>query len=168
MALPLASVMSSRRHASVPRMISAGGYHLNGSAATSAWYPASVSARRRPSTCDSAPPVVKGTCVVQMSMLRIVIRIAERRIADCGLKTVWLSSIRNLQSAIGTPARVDVYDAGYNNLVARGEATPHDCGLMADGRRATPSPQSEIRRSKIERQRWPTGRTRYKLRRRAA
>src|SRR5438045_2628012 len=51
-------------------MISAGGYHLNGSAATSALYPASVSARLRPSTCDSAPPVVKGTCVVQMSTLR--------------------------------------------------------------------------------------------------
>src|ERR1043166_2305722 len=33
-----------------------------------------MKASRRPATCASAPPVVKGTCVVQIRMLRIVIR----------------------------------------------------------------------------------------------
>src|SRR3712207_7188685 len=33
----------------------------------SALWPASWSARLKPSTCDSAPPVVNGTCVVQIS-----------------------------------------------------------------------------------------------------
>ena len=71
--LPFASVTSSSRHARAPRMISAGGYHLNGTATTSALYPAATSAPLNPSTCDSAPPVVNGTCVVQIRMLRIVI-----------------------------------------------------------------------------------------------
>src|SRR6266478_1724923 len=70
--LPFASLRSIRRQANAPRIISAGGYHLKGRAIMSAVYPATISARLSPSTCASAPPEVKGTCVVQIRMLRII------------------------------------------------------------------------------------------------
>src|SRR5438132_11174154 len=78
--VPLAAVTSSIRHAIAPRIISVGGYHLNGNATTSALYPASTSARCKPATCDSAPPLVKGTWVVQIRMLRSM----KRRRSEVG------------------------------------------------------------------------------------
>src|SRR6266496_494203 len=74
--LPFDSERLSKRHIKVPRMISTGGYQRKGKVTTSVLYPAAISAARNPETRASAPPEVKGICVVQIRMLRIIMLVA--------------------------------------------------------------------------------------------
>src|SRR5437588_9936857 len=95
---PLAAERSSMRHAIALRMISVGGYHLKGSATISARWPASISASRKPSTCDSAPPRVKGTCVVQMRIFMTAVVGGQwiNLFADSGVLLITNTDYRSL------------------------------------------------------------------------
>src|SRR2546423_6361096 len=134
--LPFDSVTSSRRQASVPRMISAGGYHLNGSAATSALYPDSTSARRRPSTCDSAPPVVKGTCVVQMSTLRTDMQVSTASVSERVRLTQPVRIMSDETRSLTLAVLYHALDCGGENGRQAGRATNVGGRQPADPRHA--------------------------------